>query len=85
MDDHKDLIDIVLLDLTFPDKIPGTELIHLINDNKNFGKPSIVILTADTTSEKYAEVCKISDHIKSYLTKPFKFEELITNVKQSVN
>jgi CheY-like chemotaxis protein len=65
--------DLVLLDLGLPDS-HGLDVLKVLDSDKRFHRPAVVIVSADSTPTMIAEATRRG--VLAYLTKPFDLKEL---------
>jgi len=70
-------VDLVVTDLMMP-RMNGLDLVRRIKADPALARVPIIVLTARTASSDVAEA--INAGARSYLTKPFKLKELLTQV-----
>ena len=71
----------LILDLDLPG-IDGFELCKKINENKNFGSPAIIVVTALENQEVEAQVRSLG--VKQFFRKPLNLADLVQVVEESV-
>lgn len=71
--------DLILMDIQMP-VMDGFEATRIIRNFTNYGDTPIIALTANTTPEEKA-LC-IAAGMNSHLTKPFEFEQVITELER---
>jgi DNA-binding response OmpR family regulator len=72
--------DLILLDLHMP-SMGGAEVVEELRRRKLH--PTVIILTGE--SEEEAIACSHSLGAAAYLTKPFKFRDLLASVRRALN
>ncbi|MCP4701400.1 MAG: response regulator [Gammaproteobacteria bacterium] len=71
-------VDLMLLDLNMPD-IQGEEVLKFVRAHKSFHALPVIILT--TSSDIHDRASMLTLGASSYLTKPYKPDELLKRVK----
>ena len=74
--------DLILLDLNLPD-IHGSEVLFLLQNNKETKSIPVIIITADAMSDQYKKLIDLG--AKNYLTKPLDLITFLDEIDKYIN